>query len=236
MGAMFLPPAVMISSFLRSVMRTKPSASISPTSPRVEPPLGVEGLPRGLFVLVVALEDVGASHEKLAVVRELHLASRGGRGRSVPSGTRTGAEMVAGPVQLAHPPDVHDRDAEAQEELVGLHGHGRGGGHGEAGRVDPQLLAHLREDESVGEGVRPGPGPALLVGVAPGEADLPRPGRDLLLERAVLGPGGLDSGLDLLPDPGHARGRGAGAPRGGCRPASRRSPRSSTQAPVAIEM
>ena len=32
-GATFLPPAVMRMSFLRSVMRTKPSASISAMSP-----------------------------------------------------------------------------------------------------------------------------------------------------------------------------------------------------------
>ena len=32
-GLMFLPPAVMMMSFLRSVMRRKPSASSSPTSP-----------------------------------------------------------------------------------------------------------------------------------------------------------------------------------------------------------
>ena len=30
---MFLPPAVMIRSFFRSVIRRKPSSSISPTSP-----------------------------------------------------------------------------------------------------------------------------------------------------------------------------------------------------------
>ena len=32
-GATFLPPAVTMSSFLRPVMRTKPSSSISPMSP-----------------------------------------------------------------------------------------------------------------------------------------------------------------------------------------------------------
>ena len=39
-GAMFLPPAVMIRSFLRSVICRKPSASISPMSPVWNQPSG----------------------------------------------------------------------------------------------------------------------------------------------------------------------------------------------------
>ena len=56
-GAMFLPPAVTMMSFLRSVIVTKPSASISAMSPDAEPAVGAEHRRRRLGILVVAGED-----------------------------------------------------------------------------------------------------------------------------------------------------------------------------------
>ena len=69
---MFLPPAVMMMSFLRPVMNRKPSSSSVPRSPVWSQP-SLERLARGLLVLVVALEDVRALDQDLAVVGDLDL-------------------------------------------------------------------------------------------------------------------------------------------------------------------
>ena len=50
-GATFLPPAVTIRSFLRSVMTRKPSRVQMADVARVEPALGVEDLPRLGFLV-----------------------------------------------------------------------------------------------------------------------------------------------------------------------------------------
>ena len=71
---MFFPPAVMMMSFLRSVIFTKPSASISPTSPVRKNPSSRERGRRCLGILEVAPEDAVAAHEDLAVVLDADLA------------------------------------------------------------------------------------------------------------------------------------------------------------------
>ena len=58
-GETFLPPAVTMMSFFRSVIARNPS-SIEPTSPVRSQPSLVERLARGGLVLVVAAEDVRA--------------------------------------------------------------------------------------------------------------------------------------------------------------------------------
>ena len=64
---MFLPPEVMIRSFLRSVIVRKPSASRWPTSPVCSQPSTIAARVR-LGVVPVALHDVRAAGQDLAVV------------------------------------------------------------------------------------------------------------------------------------------------------------------------
>ena len=73
-GAMFLPPAVTMMSFLRSVIARKPSRS-SPMSPVWNQPLGVDrfGGRRGL--VEVALHDVRSAREDLAVRRRSSIST-----------------------------------------------------------------------------------------------------------------------------------------------------------------
>ena len=63
----------MISSFLRSVIRRKPSRIHLADVAGVEPPLGVDHLRRLLLHAPVALHDVGALGQDLAVLRDPHL-------------------------------------------------------------------------------------------------------------------------------------------------------------------
>ena len=77
-GAMFLPPAVMMISFLRPVIAEEAVlvelAEIAGVEPAVD-----EGLGGGLGLLVVAEEHVGAPDQDLAVVGDLHLDAGEGR-------------------------------------------------------------------------------------------------------------------------------------------------------------
>ena len=79
-GAMFLPPAVMMISFLRPVIDRKPRASNAPRSPEHSQP-SLQRLGRGLGLLVVAEEHVRAAHQDLAVVGDLAPRGRGAAGR-----------------------------------------------------------------------------------------------------------------------------------------------------------
>ena len=80
-GEMFLPLEVMMSSFLRPVMRTKPSSSTEPRSPVYSQPSTRLSLGRRL-VAVVAREDVGPADQQLAVGCDAYL----GVGQRAPDG------------------------------------------------------------------------------------------------------------------------------------------------------
>ena len=71
-GATFLPPAVTRISFLRPVIRTKPSSSTSPTSPVWNQPSALERLGGRLLVAPVAGEHLAAAEQQLAVVGDAH--------------------------------------------------------------------------------------------------------------------------------------------------------------------
>ena len=86
-GATFLPPAVTRMSFLRSVIVRKPSSSIEPMSPVLQPAVLVEHGLRRLVVLVVAGEDRRAADEQLAVVGQLQLDAGQRRARRCRSGS-----------------------------------------------------------------------------------------------------------------------------------------------------
>ena len=66
-GVMFLPLEVMIRSFLRPVIITNPSASISPRSPLRSQPSAGQRLLGGGRLAVVALEHLRAADQDLAV-------------------------------------------------------------------------------------------------------------------------------------------------------------------------
>ena len=72
-GAMFLPPAVTMRSFFRSVMRRKPSASSTPMSPVWNQPSASMRLRRRLRLVEVAAHDVGPAGQDLPVRRDLDL-------------------------------------------------------------------------------------------------------------------------------------------------------------------
>ena len=75
-GAAFLPPARTIRSFLRSVIARKPSVVELPDVAGVEPALRVDRLGRRLRLVVVALHDVRAAGQDLAVGGDLDLDAR----------------------------------------------------------------------------------------------------------------------------------------------------------------
>ncbi len=76
-GDMFLPAELMISSFLRSTIFTKPSSSISAMSP-YQPPVRVDGLRGLLWEVPIAAHHDSAAHEQLAIVCELGLGPGSG--------------------------------------------------------------------------------------------------------------------------------------------------------------
>ena len=87
-GATFLPPAVTRMSFLRSVIVTKPSASIEAMSPVLSQPSSPSTALRRLGILVVAREDGRAADEQLAVVGE-RSSIPGSAGPTVPKRKRS---------------------------------------------------------------------------------------------------------------------------------------------------
>ena len=72
---MFLPPAVTMMSFLRSVMREEAVAQLADVA-GVEPAVRVDRLARRVGLVVVALHDVRAAREDLAVGRDHDLRRR----------------------------------------------------------------------------------------------------------------------------------------------------------------
>ena len=116
-GDMFLPAALMISSFLRSTIVTKPSSSIAATSPVCSQPSRVERLGGLLRLVAVAAHHDPAAHEQLAVVGEPDLDARdrpadGAEPRDRPPGPSWHAR------QLAHPPHLLDDDPAAAKYSI----------------------------------------------------------------------------------------------------------------------
>src|SRR5437667_3479898 len=73
-GATYLPPEVLIRSFLRSVMQEAVRVELADVA-GVEPALAVPALGGGLRPAVVAEGDVGAARQDLAVGRDAQLAA-----------------------------------------------------------------------------------------------------------------------------------------------------------------
>ena len=119
-GATFLPPAVTRMSFLRSVIVRKPSSSIEPMSPVLQPAVVAEHRLRRLGILVVAGEHRGAADEQLPVVGELAGRCRACAGPTVPKRKRSSMFTFEAVVHSVVPVALQDRDVEHVEELRDL--------------------------------------------------------------------------------------------------------------------
>ena len=201
---MFLPPAVMMMSFLRPVILMKPSESISPRSPVCSQPSTIVSAGR-LLVLVVALEDVRALDEDLAVVGDLHLAAR------ERFADRADLEVVGGGDRrrgrgLGHPPALEHEHAGGVEEAQDVRVDRRRAGDREA-QVAAEQAADFREDFLVGELVLALQQEAGLAAAAFDLAhllaDLDRPVEDRLFEPALFFHAAGRGGVDLLEDARH---------------------------------
>ncbi len=169
-------------------------------------PSGIDG-PRGLLrVLEVALEDVRAAGEDLAVLVELDLDAGQRLAHRSHQGT---ARAVHGddPGGLGHPVALHQRDAQHLEEAEEL-GRGRcGAAQGEPGPVEADAPLEGLADRPVGEeagGPEPGgdlPGGGRLHPASPHRHGQPV---EAALQEGGVGHPQLDGGGELLPDARHA--------------------------------
>ena len=82
---MYLPPEVLIRSFLRSVIRRKPSGVELADVAGVEPAVGVERLGGRLGEVVVAAHDAAAAQQDLAVLGAILTSVPGSGGPTVPN-------------------------------------------------------------------------------------------------------------------------------------------------------
>ncbi len=89
-GAMYLPPEVLMRSFFRSVIRSRPMASSSPTSPVANQPSASSTSAVCSGQSVVAPHDPAAAEQDLAVVGDLDLGPLKGS-PTVPNETRPGS-------------------------------------------------------------------------------------------------------------------------------------------------
>ena len=207
LGAMFLPPAVMMISFLRPVIVRKPSLSNAPRSPEhSQPSLSVSAVACGL--LVVAEEHVGAAHQDLAVLGDLDLEPGQRRPDRADLGlARQVVRRRAGVLGLAV--DLADRQVDAREELQHV-GRDRGGARAQHARaVEAERGLELADHQPVGERV-------LRLRASHGTGS-PRSRRALtsvhtrraqstsrLLAAGDLAQPRRQPGVELLPDPRHA--------------------------------
>ena len=145
---MFLPPAVTMMSFLRSVILTKPSASISAMSPVWSQPSGVEHLGRRGGILVVAAEHRVAAELELAVLGDPELEARERRadGAEAPALGRVGRRCGRALTQAVA---LEDPDSDRVEELRHLLAERRAA-RDRRPQATAEAGADLLEDEAVG--------------------------------------------------------------------------------------
>jgi hypothetical protein len=168
----------------------------------VEPAVLVESLRRLLGLLVVALEDVAAPADDLAVVGQLHLAA--GNGRTDRAGLHLGGGPRHRATRLGHAVDLRQRDADGPEPGQDLGRDGGGAGDARLELVEADQGPHAAKGDLVEELEG---GQVFLGGRAPVHPLDDRRGRgDGVVELVgLLRVGterGVDAGVDLLP---HAR-------------------------------
>ncbi|MNX71346.1 hypothetical protein D3C86_1026580 [compost metagenome] len=171
-----------------------------------QPAVGGDGLAGGLFVVEVAEHDVGAAGQDLAVLGDLDLDVGEGLAHRADPG-------AAGPVHgddrrgLGEAIALEHRDAEDLEEHAHL-ARQSGAARDAAAQAAAGALAHLREDELVGElELHGGPGTGLLP-LLPGHedaaAEVQGPGEQGALDQRALVDRAEHPGADLLVDARHA--------------------------------
>ena len=127
-GDMFLPAALMISSFLRSMIVRKPCVVDAADVAGAQPAVGVDRVGRLPRLVAVARHHGAAADQQLAVRRPAAPPRR----RS--AGPPCRADRVLGhdrrdAAQLRHAPDLPDRDPDRGEELEHLQRRRRRSGH-----------------------------------------------------------------------------------------------------------
>ena len=127
-GATFLPPAVTRISFLRPVMRRKPSSSSSPRSPVRNQP-SPDGLGGGLGVVPVAAQTLWPliSTSPSSAIR---IATPGSGWPTVPILIASGRVHRAGRGGLGQPVALEHGDPDAAEEVAEPRAERRAAGHG----------------------------------------------------------------------------------------------------------
>ena len=150
-GATFLPPAVTRISFLRPVMRTKPSSSTSPTSPVWNQPSRSTRLGGRLVVAPVAGEDLAAAEEQLPVVGHAH-ARAGQRTTDRPDLRGVGEVGGQGGRRLGQAVALEHGEADAAVEVAEPVAQRRAAGDGVRAAA-AERLAQLAVDQPVEERV-----------------------------------------------------------------------------------
>ena len=154
-GATFLPPAVTMMSFLRSVITRKPSSSRWPTSPVCTKPSSSSTSARRLRIVEVACEDGVRPDQDLAVLGDEQLDA----GERLADGAEP--EVAPRPVDgrrgrhLGEAVALEDQDVDRMEELGDVARERRAACVRDAEPAAEPLL-HLRVDEPVGEAVLQG--------------------------------------------------------------------------------
>ena len=148
-GATFLPPAVTMMSFFRSVIVMKPSVVDLGDVAGAEPAVRAEHLSGRLGVLEVALEDRLAADQQLPVLRQLDLDARQ---RPADRAEAVGLVRVrrSGGRALGQPVALDQEDVDRVEELGDLGRERRAAGDRQPQPAAEPLL-DLRVDEPVGE-------------------------------------------------------------------------------------
>ena len=197
---MFLPPAVTMRSFFRSVIRRNPSGSRTPMSPVWNHPVGVDRLRRRLRLSVVAPHDVRPARQDLAVGGDPDLDA-GHR-----PAHRTQPAVLEGVHRdhrrgLREPVALQDRHAGGVEELGDLRRQGRSAADEEG---DPAAGAGAQggEDEAVGhrplKGERGRDRQPVDRPLGPGLAHAAGPGEQGAARRRPVPHGLEDPAVDLL--------------------------------------
>ncbi len=163
-GEMVLPPEVTMKSRARSIRRSAPSRH-SPMSPvRSQPSSLLHGAGR-LLVVPVAVEQIGAVHQHLAVVGELAPPSPPARCRRRP-GAETGPRwpLMMPPAVSVWPYISHHVDAEHLPERHGLGRQRRAAADHQLELVEAELVEDRPEHAGPAgaiERVPPPAGPAV---------------------------------------------------------------------------
>ena len=166
-------------------------------------PAAVEGLGRGVRLLVVGVEHDPATNQDLAVVGDANLVAA--QCLSHRADARVGGAVHRGQTRAFRlPVHLEHLEAEAREEAQHL-GRDRCRTAGKDDRlVEPEMCAQLRQHQSVGEARAEAPSPRHLRA----RSGAQRPMREPAARRRQLVDSLAHLVRHLFPDPGHGEERG----------------------------